>query len=107
MLAFAEGVAEVMFKFVGIMMKYAPIGIGAAMAVTVSHSGLGVLGELRADPAGVLHAVTPGENLDPETGTRVAPGRIQFGLTAPEIDGIATRLEELLARIDAGELGVF
>jgi proton glutamate symport protein len=43
MLAFAEGVAEVMFKFVGIMMKYAPIGIGAAMAVTVSHSGLGVI----------------------------------------------------------------
>jgi proton glutamate symport protein len=27
-------------------MKYAPIGIGAAMAVTVSHSGLGVLGNL-------------------------------------------------------------
>jgi proton glutamate symport protein len=42
-LAFAEGVAEVMFKFVGIIMKYAPIGIGAAMAVTVSHSGLGVI----------------------------------------------------------------
>jgi hypothetical protein len=70
-------------------------------------SGLGVLGELRADPAGVLHAVKPGENLDPEAGTRVAPGQIQFGLTAPEIDAIATRLQELLARIDAGELGVF
>jgi len=70
-------------------------------------SGLGVLGELRADPAGVLHAVTPGENLDPEAGTRIARGRIQFGLTALEIDAIATRLEDLLARIDAGELGVF
>jgi proton glutamate symport protein len=42
-LAFAEGIAEVMFKFVGIIMKYAPIGIGAAMAVTVSHSGIGVV----------------------------------------------------------------
>ena len=41
MLGFAEGIAEVMFKFVGIIMKYAPIGIGAAMAVTVSHSGIG------------------------------------------------------------------
>lgn len=70
-------------------------------------SGLGVLGELRADPAGVLRAVTPGENLDPEAGTRAAPGRIQFGLTVEEIDAIATRLQELLARIDAGELGVF
>jgi proton glutamate symport protein len=43
MLAFAEGIAETMFKFVGIIMKYAPIGIGAAMAVTVSHSGIGVI----------------------------------------------------------------
>ena len=38
-----EGLAEVMFKFTGIVMKYAPIGIGAAMAVTVGHSGLSVL----------------------------------------------------------------
>jgi proton glutamate symport protein len=43
MLNLAEGTAEVIFKFVGIIMKYAPIGIGAAMAVTVSHSGLGVI----------------------------------------------------------------
>ena len=42
-LAGCEGLAEVMFKFTGIVMKYAPIGIGAAMAVTVGHSGLGVL----------------------------------------------------------------
>jgi proton glutamate symport protein len=43
MLELCEGLAEVMFKFVAIVMKYAPIGIGAAMAVTVSHSGIGVL----------------------------------------------------------------
>ena len=42
-LDFAEGIAETMFKFVNIIMKYAPIGIGAAMAVTVSHSGIGVV----------------------------------------------------------------
>ncbi|MEO8194445.1 MAG: cation:dicarboxylase symporter family transporter [Gemmatimonadales bacterium] len=42
-LAGCEGLAEVMFKFTGIVMRYAPIGIGAAMAVTVGHSGLGVL----------------------------------------------------------------
>jgi proton glutamate symport protein len=41
-----EGLAEVMFKFTGIVMKYAPIGIGAAIAVTVSHSGIGVLENL-------------------------------------------------------------
>ncbi|MEO7501724.1 MAG: cation:dicarboxylase symporter family transporter [Gemmatimonadaceae bacterium] len=43
MLAGAEGLAEVMFKFTGIVMRFAPIGIGAAMAVTVGHSGIGVL----------------------------------------------------------------
>jgi len=42
-LGFAEGIGEVTFKMVNIIMKYAPIGIGAAMAVTVSHSGIGVV----------------------------------------------------------------
>ena len=43
MLGAIEGLAEAMFKFTGIVMKYAPIGIGAAIAVTVGHSGIGVL----------------------------------------------------------------
>lgn len=43
MLGFCEGLAETMFKFTGIVMKYAPIGIGAAIGVTVGHSGIGVL----------------------------------------------------------------
>ena len=46
MLGFCDGLAETMFKFTGIVMLYAPIGIGAAMAVTVSHSGIGVLRNL-------------------------------------------------------------
>ena len=46
MLSFCESVSEIMFKFVGIVMLYAPIGIGAAIAVTVSRSGLGVLKSL-------------------------------------------------------------
>lgn len=41
-----EGVAEAMFRFTGFVMAYAPIGIGAALAVTVSQSGLGVLRQL-------------------------------------------------------------
>jgi proton glutamate symport protein len=45
-LAFAEGVMEVMFKFVAIIMRYAPIGIGAAMAVTVGHAGIEVIKNL-------------------------------------------------------------
>jgi proton glutamate symport protein len=46
MITAAESLSEVMFCFVGIVMKFAPIGIGAAIAVTVSKSGLGVLRNL-------------------------------------------------------------
>ncbi len=46
MLDFFEGLSEVMFKFTGLVMLFAPFGIGAAMAVTVGHAGVGVLGNL-------------------------------------------------------------
>jgi len=42
-LAGCEGLADVMFKFTMIVMRFAPFGIGAAIAVTVGTSGLGVL----------------------------------------------------------------
>jgi proton glutamate symport protein len=41
--ALCEAVSETMFKFTNIVMYYAPIGVGAAVAYTVGHSGLGVL----------------------------------------------------------------
>jgi proton glutamate symport protein len=46
MISFFESLTEVMFKLVGVIMKFAPLGIGAAMAYTVGHSGLGVLRNL-------------------------------------------------------------
>ena len=48
MLAFCESLSEVMFKFVGVVMLFAPFGIGAAIAVTVGVNGLGVLKNLGA-----------------------------------------------------------
>ena len=39
----AESLSEVMFKFTNLVMYFAPIGVGAAMAFTVGHMGLGVL----------------------------------------------------------------
>ncbi len=39
MLGFCEAVAEVMFKFTGIVMKLAPIAVAAALAVTVGRPG--------------------------------------------------------------------
>ena len=46
MLDFAESLAEVMFKFTNIVMLFAPLGVAGAMAYTVAHSGLGMLGHL-------------------------------------------------------------
>jgi proton glutamate symport protein len=40
---FAESVAEVMFRYTKYVMFLAPFGVGAAMAVTVSTKGVGVL----------------------------------------------------------------
>jgi proton glutamate symport protein len=38
-----ESIAETMFKLTNLVMLYAPIGVGCAMAYTVGHGGLGVL----------------------------------------------------------------
>jgi proton glutamate symport protein len=38
-----ESLSEVMFKFTNVVMYFAPIGVGAAMAFTVGQMGLGVL----------------------------------------------------------------
>ena len=46
MLSFCESLSEVMFKFVGLVMAFAPIGIGGAIAVTVAKGGLSILGKL-------------------------------------------------------------
>lgn len=43
MLNFTESLSEVMFKFTNIVMYFAPIGVGAAIAYTVGHMGLGIL----------------------------------------------------------------
>ncbi len=42
-MAFTESLSEVMFKFTNVVMYFAPLGVGGAMAFTVGHMGLGVL----------------------------------------------------------------
>lgn len=42
-LTFCDSLAETMFKFTNIVMKYAPIGVAAAIAATVGNEGLSVL----------------------------------------------------------------
>src|SRR2546425_7182987 len=42
-LRFCESLSQVMFKFTGYVMMFAPVGVGAAMAHTIGTKGLGVL----------------------------------------------------------------
>ncbi len=46
MLSWLQSLSDIMFKFVGIVMAFAPIGIGAAIGVTVGKSGLDVMKNL-------------------------------------------------------------
>lgn len=43
MLAFTDSLAETMFKFTNIVMYFAPLGVGAAIAYTVGSTGMGIL----------------------------------------------------------------
>jgi len=43
MLSLAESLTQVMFRFTNIVMYYAPVGVGAAMAYTVGHLGINIL----------------------------------------------------------------
>src|SRR5205809_2689274 len=38
-LAVAQGLSDTMFKFTNIVMYFAPVGVGAAIAYTVGHMG--------------------------------------------------------------------
>ena len=46
MIEWCESLADIMFRFTEFIMKFAPIGVGAAMANTVGHAGLNVLKNL-------------------------------------------------------------
>ncbi len=43
LLSFCESLSETMFKFTNLVMLFAPVGVGAAIAYTVGHMGLGIL----------------------------------------------------------------
>jgi len=45
-LTLCEGISQVMFKFTSYVMLMAPLGVGAAMAHTIAHQGLGILANL-------------------------------------------------------------
>jgi hypothetical protein len=68
-------------------------------------AALGTLAELAADEDGILRPVVPpGPNLDPDEGARIAPGRVQFGLTDDDIEDLEERIEELIEDVDEGDV---
>ncbi len=46
MLRLVESLTQTMFAFTNLVMYYAPVGVGAALAYTVAHSGFGVMASL-------------------------------------------------------------
>ncbi len=46
MLRVIESLTETMFAFTNMVMYYAPVGVGAALAYTVAHAGFGVMANL-------------------------------------------------------------
>jgi hypothetical protein len=67
---------------------------------------LGTLFDMNADAQGVLRLAPPTAPLDPKKGVRIAPGRVQLGLTAKELDALKERVHDLLADVDAGKIKV-
>jgi proton glutamate symport protein len=46
MVKFTEALSETMFKFTNLVMYFAPFAVGAAIAYSVGHMGIGILGSL-------------------------------------------------------------
>ena len=68
---------------------------------------LGVLAQLEKDERGVFVSVPPGENLSPNEGVRITGKTVQLGLARFEIDAIWRRMQDLIARVDAGAIALF
>jgi len=97
MLALAESLAQTMFKFTNIVMYYAPIGVGAAMAYTVGHMGIGVLlplGKLVLTAYGALLAFLLVVLLPVALLARIPPGRFLKFVAEPATIAFATSTSE-------------
>jgi len=97
MLAFAESLAEVMFKFTNIVMLFAPFGVAGAMAYTVAHSGLGMLGHLLTLAAALYAALVVfvvGVLLPVALLARVPLGRFVRAMAKPATIAFATTSSE-------------
>jgi hypothetical protein len=70
-------------------------------------NALATVVQLAPDENDVLHRVKPEAPFDPDEGVRLDGTRLQFGLTRGEIDDVWNRIEDLVADVDAGRIGLF
>jgi proton glutamate symport protein len=92
-----ESLSEVMFKFTNIVMYFAPIGVGAAMAFTIGNMGLGVLvnlGKLLLTFYGALAAFALLVLLPVAAIARVPIRRFLEAVTEPATIAFATSTSE-------------
>ena len=68
---------------------------------------LGVLAQFAITARGELVPAAPGPALNGKQGVRRLGNIVQFGLTQSEIDGVRSRLRDLLKRVDNGTIGLF
>lgn len=67
---------------------------------------LATIAQFETQPEGMV-PVEPAPPFDPEEGIRLKDGVLQIGLTRDEIEDIHERIQELLERIDEGEVETF
>lgn len=107
-----ESLTETMFRFTNLVMYYAPVGVGAAMAYTVAHAGFGVmvhLGKLLLTLYVALVAVILAGMLPSAILARVPLRRFMKAVSEPAAIGFATSTSEAalpLAMERMEELGV-
>jgi proton glutamate symport protein len=96
-LRFCEGLADTMFEFTRIVMYFAPVGVGAAIAYTVGHVGLGVLADY-ARLIGTLYAALAvflcGVLLPVALAARVPLGRFLRAIAEPVTIAFGTSSSE-------------
>ncbi|MFC6645107.1 dicarboxylate/amino acid:cation symporter [Granulicella cerasi] len=92
-----ESLAEVMFRFTNVVMFFAPIGVGAAMAYTVGGMGLGVLvnlGKLLLTLYGALAIFAVAVLLPAALSFRVPVARFIAAVAEPATIAFATATSE-------------
>lgn len=68
---------------------------------------LGVAAQLDKGSDNVFRNAVPGKNLAPKKSVRIFKDTVQFGLSKEQLDDVWKRLEQLIKKVDSGEIPVF